>query len=234
MKPSRCLLIALALIAGGCVSDAPETARSGGNPNALRTIVLDCLDAKVADYCARCPSPLEGKCGVDSCWVGTEVWAETAQFVAIRDRKMCQCPPGFVHGLALPRESVTGIEDPRRPDGIWPFAWQVALARIAAPAEIVLAVNSPYQRTQNQLHVHIVRLLPDGRARIEARKPVRIEKLEDAWRAAATHAKRMGYSSYGMAVAQAEGGGYLVVSTDVSPEYQFTQTTCGAQRGPQG
>lgn len=221
------MLVAALCIAAGCATDPAQNGRPPDNPNALRTIVLDCLDASVADYCARCPTPLEGKCGVTSCWIGTDVWAETPDFVAIRDRKMCHCPPGFVHGLAIPRSIVTGVEDPHRPDGIWPFAWQVALERIRAPAEIALVVNPPFQRTQNQLHVHIVRLLKDGREQIDARWPVRVDKLDDAWRAAAMHAKGMGYRSYGVAVVQADGGGFFVVSTDVSPEFAFTQSRCG-------
>jgi hypothetical protein len=36
----------------------------------------------------------------------------------------------------------------------------------------------------------------------------------------------MGYPSYGVAVVQGERSGYLVVSTDVSPEYAFTESTC--------
>lgn len=226
----RWLAVAVAWTACACAAP-PARDTDFGNRNALRTIVLQCLDATVPDYCARCPSPLIGKCGVDSCWIGTDVWAETGHFVAIRDRKMCHCPPGFVHGLALPRSTVTGIEDPRKPDGIWAFAWQVALTRISVPAEIVLAVNSPLDRTQDELHVHIVQLREDGRARIDARRPVRIDNLDDAWRAAATHAKSMGYASYGMAVVQAAGGGYLVVSTESSPEYAFTETVCAASGG---
>lgn len=218
-------------IAAGCASaPAPDT-RPAVDPNALRTIVLQCLDATVPDYCARCPEPLEGTCGVTSCWNGTQVWAETAYFVAIRDRKMCHCPPGFVHGLALPRAIVTGVEDPRRPDGIWPFAWQVALTRIPAPDEVVLVVNPPFSRTQDELHVHIVRLLPDGRARIDARRPLRIDDLDDTWRAAAMHARGMGYESYGVAVVQAKSRGFLVISTDVSPEFAFTETMCSARGG---
>jgi CDP-diacylglycerol pyrophosphatase len=221
------MLAAALLIVGGCTSDPVRDTGPPDNRNALRTIVLQCIDATVPNYCARCPTPLEGTCGVTSCWTSLDVWAETTHFIAMRDRKMCHCPPGFVHGLALPRAIVTGVEDPRRPDGIWPFAWQVALTRIPAAAEIVLVVNPPFRRTQDELHVHIVRLLEDGRERIDARRPVRIDNLNDAWRAAATHAERVGYPSYGVAVAQAKGGGYLVVSTDMSPEFAFTETTCG-------
>ena len=223
---ARWLIVTTALVAAGCSSDPARDTHSAANRNALRTIISQCLDASVSNYCARCPTPIEGTCGVTSCWNSIDVWAETADFVAIRDRKMCHCPPGFVHGLALPRAFITGVEDPNRPDGIWPFAWQVALTRIAASAEIALVVNPPYQRTQDELHVHIVRLLKNGRELIDARRPVRIESLDAAWRAAATHAKRMGYATYGVAVMHARDGGYLVVSTNTSPEWAFTESTC--------
>jgi CDP-diacylglycerol pyrophosphatase len=197
------------------------------NRNALRTIVTRCLDANVPSYCARCPTPIEGTCNVSSCWNSIDVWAETADFVAMRDRKMCHCPPRFVHGLALSRAIVTGVEDPHRPDGIWAFAWQVALTRISAPAEIVLVVNPPYARTQDELHVHIVRLLRKGRERIATRQPVHIDNLDEVWKAAADHAKRMGSGEYGVAVVRAPDRGYLVVSTHASPEWTFTESTCG-------
>lgn len=144
----------------------------------------------------------------------------------MRDRKMCHCPPGFVHGLAIPRGYITGVEDPHRPSGIWPSAWRVAITRIPTPAEIVLVVNPPYQRTQDELHVHIVRLLMNGRELIDAQRPVRIDSLDAAWQAAAAHAKRMGYASYGVAVMWASDGGYRVVSADTSPEWAFTDSTC--------
>jgi CDP-diacylglycerol pyrophosphatase len=219
-------LLAVIVLVGACAAARAGDGAPSDDPSALRTIVLDCLDSHVPDYCTRCPEPLEGTCGVSSCWNGTDVWAETDRFVAIRDRKMCHCPAGFVHGLALPRALVTGVEDPHRPDGIWPFAWQVAVTRIPVAAEIGLAVNPPFARTQDQLHVHIVRLRGDARARIERLSPVRIAQLDGTWQAATEHARRRGYASYGVAVVQAAGGGYLVVSTDVSPEYAFTQSTC--------
>ena len=96
------------------------------------------------------------------------MWAKTKEFVAIRDLKMCGCPPGFVAGLALPRARVTGIEDPRRPEGIWPFAWQVARTRIPDERQIALAINPKDARSENQMHVHMLRLRPETRAWLDA------------------------------------------------------------------
>jgi CDP-diacylglycerol pyrophosphatase len=219
------LVIAAAFIACACAS-VPGATPQPADGDALRVIVSACLDPNAPDYCTRCPHPIQGTCGVTSCAKTTDLWAETPAFVAIRDRKMCGCPPGFVHGLAIPRALVTGVEDPRRPNDIWAFAWQVALARIAHPNEIALVVNPPYARTQDELHVHIVRLLPQGRMLIEALDPEVIDDLDSAWQAAAKHAAKMGRPYYGVAVVSAGRRGYLVAATATSPELELTQATC--------
>jgi len=84
----------------------------------LWNIVSMCMDTGTADYCTTCIAPrAEAGCN-RPCENTTQVWGESPQFVVIRDRKMCGCPEGFVHGLALPRNRVTGVEDPGRPEGI--------------------------------------------------------------------------------------------------------------------
>src|SRR5215470_14728472 len=158
----------------------------------------------------------------------TQVWALTQEYVAIRDLKMCGCPSGFVHGLALPRFTVTGVEDPRRPDGIWRFAWNVARERIPEEDEIALAVNPPAYRTQDQLHVHLVRLLADARGRVDALRPVRVERLEDVWAAATEHAASQGIASYGVIVLSTPDGGWLVGTVGDSPERDFTRARCSS------
>jgi CDP-diacylglycerol pyrophosphatase len=154
------------------------------------------------------------------------VWALNQEYVAIRDLKMCGCPAGFVHGLALPRFTVTGVEDPRRPDGIWPFAWDVARARIPEEDEIALAVNPPELRTQAQLHLHLVRLLPGARAQVDALRPIRVERLEDVWPAAAEHAASRQLASYGVILIRGLDGGWLVAAVGGSPEGSFTRSRC--------
>lgn len=67
--------------------------------------------------------------------------------------------------LLIPTAKVTEIEDPEilAPDApdYWEDAWEAtrdveALAGKALPREdLSLAINSPYARTQNQLHIHI-------------------------------------------------------------------------------
>jgi CDP-diacylglycerol pyrophosphatase len=217
------LALGAAAILTGCAPHA------GGSRDILWRIVSQCLDATVAGYCTTCASPIEGTCGgARGCKATIDVWAKTADYVAIRDIKMCGCPTGFVHGLALPRARVTGIEDARRSAGIWPFAWQTAQSRIADEQQIALVVNPPgLERTQDQLHVHLLRLTPGARARLAADSPVRAPHLDLLWDVAARHAAAKGLASYGVLVMRDDAAnGFLVITQRESPEYQFTATTC--------
>jgi len=216
----RRLAIALALaVLAGCAS--------ADTPDALHRIVELCLDTDDPRYCSRCRAPQAGYCQLEyPCSRTTQVWALTQEYVAIRDMKMCGCPSGFVHGLALPRFTVTGVEDPRRPDGIWRFAWNVARERIPQEDEIALAVNPPAFRTEDQLHVHLVRLLAGARGRVDALRPLRVERLEDVWAAATEHAASHGIASYGVIVLSAPDSGWLVGTVSDSPEGDFTRARC--------
>jgi CDP-diacylglycerol pyrophosphatase len=216
----RVLIVLGFVVAAGCLS-------ADISSDALHRIVADCLDTSDPRYCSRCPSPQAGYCRLDyPCSRTTQVWALNQEYVAIRDLKMCGCPAGFVHGLALPRFTVTGVEDPRRPDGIWPFAWDVARARIPEEDEIALAVNPPELRTQAQLHLHLVRLLPGARAQVDALRPIRVERLEDVWPAAAEHAASRQLASYGVILIRGLDGGWLVAAVGGSPEGSFTRSRC--------
>ena len=124
----------------------------------LLHIVSQCIDPSKVNYCSQCLLPRrDAHCGASECKQTNEVWAINTQYVAIRDIKMCGCPSDFVHGLAMPRDVITGIEDGKREEGIWQFAWDVSLERIEAQS-LALAVNPKAKRTQNQLHIHLVRL----------------------------------------------------------------------------
>jgi hypothetical protein len=217
----RRLALAFALVvAAGC-------ATADTSPETLHRIVELCLDTNDPRYCARCRDPQAGYCNLDyPCSRTTQVWALTQEYVAVRDTKMCRCAPGFVHGLALPRFTVAGVEDPRRPDGIWRFAWDVAREHIAQEEEIALAVNPPALRTQDQLHVHLVRLLPGARGRVDALQPVRVERLEEVWPAATEHAASRQIPSYGVIVVRGSDGGWLVGAVSDSPEASFTRARC--------
>lgn len=221
------LLVAAALLAA-CASPG------GGSRDILWHLVSECVDPGAAGYCTACRAPIEGTCGGDrGCRKSLDVWARTSRYVAIRDIKMCGCPEGFVHGLALPRARVTGVEDPARPDGIWQFAWDAARARIGDERQIALAVNPPgLLRTQDQLHVHLVRLRPDARAGIEASAPTRIDRLDEAWAAASHQAAARRLSAYGVLVIRSDSSdGFLVLAQEDSPEDAYTAASCRSGSG---
>lgn len=221
---------AISLAVALLVAAAAACATVGTTPpgrGVLWDVVEHCLDPAAPDYCARCRVPLAGTCGpARGCEATTEVWAQTPEYVAIRDLKMCGCPAGFVHGLAIPRTPVTGVEDPRRPRGIWRFAWDAARARVAEADEIGLAANPAERRSQDQLHVHLVRLQPDARARLAGQSPVRVEELEGIWDAATGHAGAPGLGGRGVLVVRDPAGGFLVITEATSIERTYTVGRC--------
>jgi len=190
----------------------------------LWNIVSTCMDTGAADYCARCVAPrAEAGCN-RPCRNTTQVWAESPQFVVIRDRKMCGCPEDFVHGLALPRNRVTGAEDPGRPEGIWEYAWAAA-ARRMPENEIALAVNPRNRRSQDQLHVHIVKVVRESLPS-DPKRMARVDTLGAVWNVAAGKAAELDWRDYGVLVVKGPETGYLVVIDDGSPEYKFTLAEC--------
>lgn len=222
-RSPRIALSAAALFA--TVSLLTASLSFGTDRDALWGIVSNCVDTGAADYCTKCISPrAETVCPPRPCSQTTQVWAETRNFVAIRDRKMCGCPEGFVHGLALPRSRVTGIEDPARPDGIWAFAWQVAKQKLPE-SEISLAVNPRNRRSQDQLHVHIVRVRKDSLP-TDTGRTARIDSLAKVWETADRKAGDLKWKDYGVLVTKDAKGKYLVVVDDGSPERDFTVWEC--------
>jgi CDP-diacylglycerol pyrophosphatase len=117
------------------------------------------------------------------------------------------------------------VEDPNREEGIWQFAWDVAMQRIE-PQSIALAVNPKSQRSQNQLHIHLVRLDKNARSNLSQYTPVPIDSLEYIWSMAEKDAKAKGLHEYGVLVAQSSPGKYVVVTTPNSPEADFTIWKC--------
>ena len=213
----------LCILLFGFLQSSPSLA----NSNILLEIVQQCLRTDKPDYCEHCRAPQQiANCtGKTSCRATSEVWAENPEFVAIRDIKMCGCPPDFVHGLVMPKATVTGIEDSRRPDSIWTFSWQVALERLKTH-EIALAVNTLTKRTQNQLHVHVVRLRPGFHDKQSQHVVVTTRDLNAVWRLAQQAADERKMPEYGVLVSAAPNGEFLVTLTSQSPEGQFTQAVC--------
>jgi CDP-diacylglycerol pyrophosphatase len=206
---------------------APFGTSMAAGRDVLLEIVANCVDASAPDYCGRCRWPrADSACGrPDECRKTTEVWNLSEGFAAIRDVKMCGCPAGFVHGLALPRNRVTGVEDPRRPAGIWQFAWETAQARIEASA-VALVVNPAGRRSQDQLHVHLLRLRPGMEAEIHDNLAGTVRDLGEVWNTAAQNAAARGLADYGVLVTRQAGVEFQVVVTAGSPETAFTEWEC--------
>ena len=220
----RTLLLALVWALAWC--GAPS-AYALAHSDILLDIVTYCVDLAPGNYCNVCRVPRNDAACAPAleCRKNTEVWALSAPYVAIRDIKMCGCPAEFVHGLALPLNPVRGVEDPARPDGIWQFAWDAAVLRID-PADIALVVNPQNHRSQNQLHVHLLRLEPAARESLAQHTVGTVRQLQDVWRVAARGAADKAMPDYGVLVTRADKDTFRVVVTAESPEGLFTRWRC--------
>jgi len=221
----RPLLVAVLILVGAC--DAVP-ARASGSRDVLWNILNSCVNPDTSNDSSACRSPRVDTPGAagKSCRETTEVWAESKAYVALRDRKMCDCPDDFVHGIVLPRSRVTGVEDPRRPDGIWSFAWAVACSKIGTDSSIALAVNPAGMRDQDQLHVHIVRLQKDARLRFRAEQVRQVTNLDEVWGAASGVAATAGIADYGILVTRNPGGGFTVLVDKGSIEKSYGTARC--------
>jgi len=100
----------------------------------------------------------------------TALLEAAAEFVVIRDRKMCSQDSALesnVHALVMPRADITGVERISDVPGIWSFAWKVARKLVPDDKDIFLVVNSKYSRSQDWLHVHI---MEGDASKLEARR----------------------------------------------------------------
>ena len=233
MTPSSRNAAAYALLSTLGLACAGPPAPGPAGPSALWSIVSTCVDRRAGDFCA-CPAFALSCCGDRATADADVVWAKTREFVAIRDLKMCGCPAGFVAGLALPRTRVTGIENPRRPEGIWSFAWQVARARIGDERQIGLAINPKDARSENQMHVHMLRLRPETRAWLDASDGappagttvVSLPTLDAVFAAAEARVGPAGMADTGILVAHVRGAWRAVLTHRSSPQ-AFTVNGCG-------
>ena len=161
----RCVGV-FALLATRNADTATTVGSTAPDPDALWQIVSTCIGTQSTNYCT-CPIFSRSCCGDTATPDADVVLATTREFVAIRDMKTCGCPDDLVAALAIPRARVTGIEDPARPEGIWAFAWDVGRSRIKDDDAIALVINPRSMRTQNQFHIHILRIRPDARTQLE-------------------------------------------------------------------
>jgi len=224
--------LAAAIAVAGCAASRDHP---GTGPSALWTIVSRCVDRQTAAYCS-CPPFELSCCGNPSTPDADVVWARTADFVVIRDLRMCGCPPGFVSGLAMPVTRVSGIEDPRRPEGIWPFAWEAARARIPDERAIGLVLNPPDARTQNQMHVHLLRLRAEVRPWLDGEAPappgvqvIPVQDLDGVFAAVQARVGADHMRDTGVLVARGRRGGWRAVLTDRMSPQAFTLNRCAGQ-----
>ncbi len=193
----------------------------------LLHIVQRCVDVSSANYCSQCRLPQKsvGCLAEPTCRATVEIWAEDKDFVAMRDIKMCGCPDDFVHGLVLPRATITGVEDLNKPDSIWLFSWRIAISRMSEE-DIALVVNPRLRRTQNQLHVHLVRLKPDSRSLLAKDFVGETSDLSSVWRIAQRAADARQMHDFGVLVFQTTSDNFGVVISSDSPEGLYTQAVC--------
>jgi len=221
----RIICLSLLVVIGTSVSERLDAA---DHRDMLLHAITYCLDAQAPEYCTLCLLPrVESSCARGrGCKDTLEIWEVTADYVVMRDRKMCGCANDLVHGLVLPRTRVAGIEDPRRPGKIWSYAWGAARKRIKEESEIALAVNPQGNRSQDQLHIHIVRLLADIHSHFSSARMTKVQSLDEVWHAAEKTAEAAHLKDYGVLVAKDQAGGFLVLVDDRSLEKTFTQWGC--------
>lgn len=167
---------------------------------------------------------------------------EQAGFVVLKDRN------GPLQYLLMPSGKITGIESPQvlRPDSanFFALAWQARhfmadkRGKPIDDANISLAINSEYGRTQNQLHIHISCLQPVVKTRLAQLEGDFSEQWQPlpggllghdylARRASAAELKQLGafrllaqgvegssesMGSYGMAMTTLPGGDFLLLA----------------------
>jgi len=196
--------------------------------DALWGIIQHCLRPADEGYCITCRAPLSSaNCPASSsCLTSTKMWDLTDSYLTILDRKACGCPPSFVHGLALPLRRTVGIEDPTKPDGIWTYAWEQARNRISEESAIALVVNSAEFRSENQLHVHLVRLREDARTAVRS-KAVEIASLNNVWDEAHKRAMEIGIGDvYGILIIRGADSQFLMLVENTALERVYTENEC--------
>lgn len=204
-------LLSLIMVVPGFVSSADLKQRDH-----LRHIVEHCINADAQSTECRWPNDESVRGKGKSCEATTRVWNLTHDFVAIRDRKMCECTRP--HGLAMPRWPVAGIGDANLPEGIWQFAWRSAIGKFPEHADSTLAllVNSKKLRSQDQLHLHFVLMQGHAAARLRDDKVVRSRKLaslDHVWEEGGKLAKYpLLWTDYGIVLAKSEDGYVLHVT----------------------
>ena len=224
LRGRRHLLAPLVLVFTAEIVSAATAARE---PRDLLWALIACVDPARAGKGEVCAKPRADE--IDNldprCPNTTQVWAQTAQYVAIRDQRMCGCPAGFVHGLALPFEKISGIEAEHLPEAIWQFAWDAAHTKIADEGRIALVVNPPNHRQQDQLHIHLVRRVADACSNFPKGSTLSVTNLAHVWEAAKRYAEQQHLNNYGLLVTRCATDTFTVLLARGSPE-GYTQHDC--------
>ena len=188
------LLVGILAGAGLLATPCAEAQRPG-----LLGVIDRCYGPGPSSACIRCDKDFD-TCGErgkpdSECKAVTVLWHERGDFVAIRDLKMCVAPRDseLAHGLAIWRLEATGLEDPKRPPGIWDFAWEAAAKALGDERKIALLVNpclgkgqktkgpeGCLGRTQNQLHIHLLRFC-EGKKDEAMRDSAVLSALDRTW-----------------------------------------------------
>jgi CDP-diacylglycerol pyrophosphatase len=197
------------------------------NRDILLGIANKCLDTNVENYCKVCSTPrADSICNSEQqCRATVEVWSLNEDFASFRDVKMCGCNSDFVHGLTIPRKKITGVEDPMKPNDIWNFAWKTGAEKIPE-SELVLVVNPKNNRSQDHLHVHMVRLNP-GKVNLMNEYLVgNIQSLDSVWQTAHNFSESKGWNDYGVLVLKSSELSYSVFVTPFNSEHAYTNYRC--------
>lgn len=204
-----------------------SVAHSEVSRDILLGIANKCLDPMVDNYCSSCSIPrTDSVCtNQGQCRLSLDLWSLSDEFASFRDAKMCDCNADFIHGLTIPRNTVTGVEDPRRPDTIWDYAWRVGLERIPEH-ELALVVNPKNKRSQDQLHVHMLRYFPERQAEMNQYLAGEINDLKLVWKIGQEYAERKAWYDYGVLVLKSTSTTYSVFVTPFNSEHAFTKYRC--------
>ena len=225
LSTSKELVLRLALLLS--LLSSTDIAYAETSRDILLGVANKCLDTKMDNYCSSCSIPrTDSPCDSQGqCRLSLDLWSLSDEFASFRDAKMCGCSADFVHGLTIPRETVTGVEDPRRPDTIWDFAWRIGLQKIPE-AELALVVNPKNKRSQDQLHVHMLRYHHERLPDMYQYQAGEVSDLKTVWHLAREYADQKSWSDYGVLVIRSKRTEYSVFVTPFNSEHAFTKYRC--------
>ncbi|HTY48255.1 MAG TPA: CDP-diacylglycerol diphosphatase [Steroidobacteraceae bacterium] len=171
MMTVRVLVVALVLVAVADAASTPDTGAGGGAPEP--GAAQDRLWRKIHDDCV--PAAARGRYPPLPCTEVDATQGAANGYAVLKDLN------GRFQYLLLPLARVSGIESPAllAPDAPNYFAdaWNArlyvdaALHRLLPRDAVVLIVNSPHGRTQDELHIHVGCIRREVRAALQRLRP---------------------------------------------------------------